>query len=281
MKYFDAHTHVHFAAFDEDREAVFARAKEAEVGMLLVGTQKDTSAAAVMAAETHEGVWAAVGLHPIHTSKSFHDVKELGEGGHPPAGGFTSRGESFDISNYEQLAHQPKVVAIGECGLDYYRLDEGTKELQREAFIAQIELANHVGKPLMLHIRNAYEDALEILKAYAKVNGNVHFFAGTWDIARQFLELGFTLSFTGVITFTRDYDDVVRNTPLDMLLSETDAPYVAPVPFRGKRNEPIHVREVVAQIARIRGEDEQKVQETLLKNAKRVFVPLEAAAPHQ
>ena len=267
MKYFDAHTHVHFAAFDEDREEVFARAREAEVGMLLVGTQKDTSDSAAATAEAHEGVWAAVGLHPIHTDKSFHDAKEMGEGGKA----FTSRGESFDISNYEKLAGHPKVVAIGECGLDYYRLDADTKKQQKETFIAQIELANRLQKPLMLHIREAYKDALEILRTHAKVRGNVHFFAGTWEEAKTFLDLGFTLSFTGVITFTHDYDEVVRNAPLEMLLSETDAPYVAPTPFRGKRNEPLYVREVVAQIARIRGEDEGKVKEALLTNAKRVF----------
>ena len=271
LRYFDAHTHVHFVAFDEDREAVFARAKEAGVGMLLVGTQKDTSAAAVAAAETHEGVWAAVGLHPIHTTKSFHDKKELGGDGSTPAGGFTSRGEDFSAAAYEALARHPKVVAIGECGLDYYRLDEGTKERQRDTFIAQIELANRVGKPLMLHIRDAYGDALQILKAHAKVHGNVHFFAGDWDIARQFLDLGFTLSFTGVITFTHDYDEVVKNAPLSMLLSETDAPYVAPVPFRGQRNEPVHVQEVVKAIAAIRGEEGGRVLGALFENARRAF----------
>jgi len=131
----------------------------------------------------------------------------------------------------------------------------------------------------MLHIRStqtageahAYADALALVKAHASVKGNVHFFAGTWDDAKQFLELGFTLSFTGVITFARDYDDVVRNAPLDMLLSETDAPYVSPAPYRGKRNEPAYVVEVVRAIARIRGEEEQKVAAQLMENARRMF----------
>ncbi|HEY4517402.1 MAG TPA: TatD family hydrolase [Candidatus Paceibacterota bacterium] len=267
IQFVDAHTHVHFVAFDEDREEVFARAKEAQVGMILVGTQKDTSAAAVLLAESHDNVYATVGLHPIHTSKSFHDTKELGEGGKE----FTSRGEDFDTANYGALAKNPKVVGIGECGLDYYRLEEETKKRQHETFIAQIELANRLQKPLMLHIRQAYQDALQILRTHAKVQGDVHFFAGTWEEAKQFLELGFTLSFTGVVTFARDYDEVIRNAPLESLLSETDAPYVTPLPFRGKRNEPIHVREVVKQIARIRGEDEEKVRAALLQNARRVF----------
>ena len=135
----------------------------------------------------------------------------------------------------------------------------------------QIELANKLNKPLMLHIRNAYEDALAILKSHAKVKGDVHFFAGDWNIAKQFLDFGFTLSFTGVITFTHDYDEVIKNAPLDMLLSETDAPYVAPVPYRGKRNEPAYVVEVVKAIARIRGEDEEKVRTQLVANAKHLF----------
>ncbi len=128
----------------------------------------------------------------------------------------------------------------------------------------------------MLHIRNAYEDALEILKTHlpagkagAKVKGDVHFFAGNWDIAKQFLDLGFTLSFTGVITFTHDYDEVVRNTPADMLLSETDAPYITPVPFRGQRNEPMHVKEVVRALATIKNLSEEAMADQILLNSRR------------
>ena len=123
----------------------------------------------------------------------------------------------------------------------------------------------------MLHIRNAYDDALEVLKAHAKVKGDVHFFAGNWDTAKKFLDFGFTLSFTGVVTFTHDYDEVVKNTPLDMLLSETDAPYVTPVPHRGKRNESSYIPEVVRTIARIREENFETVSAQLFANAKRVF----------
>lgn len=267
MKYFDAHTHVNFVAYDDDREATILRAKDARIAMNVVGTQIDTSASAVALAEAYDNVYATIGLHPIHTSKSFHDEKELGEGGKA----FTSRGEQFDVANYRKLAEHPCVIAIGECGLDYYRAEGDTKAVQENTFIEHIELANSVGKPLMLHIRNAYEDALAILKAHAKVRGDVHFFAGDWAIARQFLDLGFTLSFTGVITFARDYDEVVKNAPLDMLLSETDAPYVTPAPFRGKRNEPLYVTHVVDKIAAIRGEATESVAEALCTNARRVF----------
>ena len=276
MKYFDAHTHVQFVAFDQDREEVFTRAKEAEVGMNLVGTQIDTSRAGVECANAHDEVWAAVGLHPIHTSKSFHDEKELGVGGK----NFTSRGEQFDMSNYEPLARDPKTIAIGEVGLDYFRLDEESQKLQTEAFVAQIELANKVNKPLMLHIRSgkhgeaansAYDDAVKLLKAHAKVQGDVHFFAGKWETAKKFLDLGFTLSFTGVITFADDYAEVIRNIPLDMLLTETDAPYVTPAPNRGKRNEPMYIPAIVRKIAEIKNLDEEDIRVQLLQNAKKVF----------
>lgn len=267
MKYFDAHTHVNFAAFKDDMDAAIGRAREAGVGMNVVGTQYDTSKACVETAEKYNDVYATIGLHPIHTGKSYHDEKELGEGGKA----FTSRGEEFDVAKYEALAASPKVIAIGECGLDYYRLEENTKKTQEDAFVQQIELANRLQKPLMLHIRNAYDDALAVLKAHAKVKGDVHFFAGDWTIAKQFLDFGFTLSFTGVLTFTHDYDEVVKNAPLDMLLIETDAPYVAPVPYRGKRNEPAYVVEVAKRIARIRGEDEEVVRTQLIENARRVF----------
>lgn len=276
MRYFDAHTHVNFVAFDADREETLARTREQGVGMNIVGTQFDTSVAAVEIARAHEDVWATIGLHPIHTSKSYHDAQELGEGNKE----FTSRGEVFDMQRYLELGADPKVIAVGECGLDYYRCDETTKSVQKEAFIQQIELANQLGKPLMLHIRSApkgsgdgeaYRDALELVKAHAKVRGDVHFFAGDWAIAREWLSVGFTLSFTGVLTFTHDYDEVVKNAPLDSLLSETDAPYITPVPHRGERNEPAYVTEVVRAIARIRGEDEEKVVAQVLSNAQRVF----------
>jgi len=267
MKYFDAHTHVNFVAYDGDREEAIKRAADAGVGMNCVGTQFDTSRSAVELARKYDNIWATIGLHPIHTAKSYHDEKELGEGGKE----FTSRGEMFDSSAYEELGKDPRVIAIGECGLDYYRVEESTKDVQIAAFVQQIELANKLNKPLMLHIRNAYDDAIEVLKAHAKVRGDVHFFAGDWSVAKRFLDLGFTLSFTGVVTFTHDYDEVVKGAPLDMLLSETDAPYITPVPFRGKRNEPLYVQQVVAKIAEIRGEDADTVSAQLLENAQRVF----------
>lgn len=272
-EFIDIHSHVNFAAYDEDREATVKRALDAGVWMINVGTQKDTSKSAVELAEKYEkGVYAIVGIHPIHTDKSFHDEKELGAGNKE----FTSRGEVIDENYYRELLKHPKVLGIGECGLDYYRCTPESEKKQRESFSAQIALANEVGKPLMLHVRNglnrsAYHDALEMLKSEAKVSGNFHFFAGSSEEAKEILDAGFFLSFTGVITFARQYDDIIKNTPLNRIMTETDCPYVSPEPFRGKRNEPMHVREVVKKIAEIKREDFEKVREVLLQNALTFF----------
>ena len=283
-EFIDAHAHLNFSAFDADRESVIKRALEARIWMINVGTQKDTSKKAIELAEKYEkGVYAIVGLHPIHTGKSFHDKDEIGEGGQE----FTSRGEEFDFEYYKKLALHPKVVAIGECGLDYYRsknyelgIINGGQKKQEEVFRKHIELAIDIGKPLMLHVRSdggrsAYRDALSILKSYnfnlKSTPANFHFFAGGWEEAKEILDSGFNLSFTGVKTFTRDYDEVIKNTPLDRILSETDCPYVTPAPFRGKRNEPLYVREVVKKIAEIKGEDCEKVTTQLVVNAMNFF----------
>ena len=276
FKYIDIHAHTNFKAFDEDRKETIERALSAGVMVMNVGTQIDTSRKAVeMANEYAEGVYAIIGLHPIHTGASYHDVKELGEEGKA----FTSRGEEFNADAYRELLKDPKVVAIGECGLDYYRCTEETIAKQKEAFIGQIKLANEFKKPLMLHIRNnpedtthdAYLDSLELLKEHSEVKGDVHFFAGDLEIAKAFVDFGFTISFTGVLTFTRDYDEVVKAIPLEMIMTETDSPYITPVPYRGKRNEPMHVREVVKRIAEIKGLSEEETAKVLCANAKRVF----------
>lgn len=299
-QFVDIHAHANFAAYDADRDAAIRRALDAGVWMMNVGTQKDTSASAVALAKQYEtGVYATVAIHPVHTCASHYDEKEFGVAGGDTsaAKNFVTKGEVFDPAVYRVLAADPKVVAIGECGLDYFHLDEQSLKTQKEVFVKHIELANELGKPLMLHIRDgakmgvgnsfgsigasagtaaaapisAYADAYKLLKKYAKVKGNVHFFAGTWEEAQKFFELGFTISFTGVITFAKEYAEVVRKAPLDMIHAETDCPYVTPAPYRGKRNEPAHVREVVKKIAEIRGEDFEKVRAQLVENAVRVF----------
>jgi TatD DNase family protein len=180
------------------------------------------------------------------------------------------------------LANSEKVVAIGECGLDYFRIfsdDTKTKDIQKEVFNSQIDLAIEKNLPLILHIRpqkgtmDAYEDALEILEKRQdyRIRGDVHFFVGSVDIASRFLKLGFYLSFTGVITFARDYDEVIKMMPIDRILTETDSPFVTPVPHRGKVCEPWMVEEVVKQIAKIKNLDEEHVRVQILENVKNLF----------
>ena len=241
--------------------------------MVNVGTQKDTSAKAVGFTEKYlEGVYATVGLHPIHTEKSYHDAQELGTSNEVLE--FTSRGEEFDYDHYKKLAQHPKVVAIGECGLDYYRLGEESKEKQKAAFLQQIELAKEIKKPLMIHCRSAFSDLIDILVAChlsLVTPGVVHFFSGTQDDAKKLMDLGFSFSFGGVITFARDYDEVVKYIPLDRILLETDAPYVSPVPYRGKRNEPVYVVEVAKKIAEIKAVEGDEIARRTVENTHRIF----------
>ncbi len=264
IKYVDIHTHINLDAFSGDWKEVEEHTLSEGVAHINVGTGMETSKRAIELAELFEDVYATVGLHPVRASGHTVDDPE------------DSR-ETFSYEVYKPLALHPKVVAIGECGFDYYRVDKDTKAEQEEAFIKQIELANEVGKPLMLHIRDvkgsmdAYEDALRVLKTHAKVFGNVHFFAGTYEIAKKFWEIGYTTSFTGVVTFADEYNETIQQAPLEMLQAETDAPYVAPKPFRGQRNEPLHVREVYKRIAELRGEDVEEVRLALLANAQRIF----------
>ena len=255
-RYIDVHSHVSFSEFDRDREEVLARMREASVAAITVGVDLESSRKAVALAEREENVWATIGLHPAD-----------------------NRAEEFDPAVYAPLVAHPKVVAVGECGLDYYRIrGDRAEDLARQTrnFEAQIAFAAEYDKPLMLHCRDAHADVIAILARAReqfgeRVRGNVHFFTGDPATARAYVGLGFTVSFTGVLTFAREYDATVRAVPLDSILSETDCPFAAPVPHRGKRNEPIHVREVVSAIARIRGEDEGEVARALRVNAVRLF----------
>lgn len=285
-EYIDAHAHVNFSAYDEDREAVVNRALDQGVWMINVGTQETTSQKAVeLTRQYSEGVYAIVGLHPIHTDASYHDTDELGEENKP----FTSRGEVFDTSFYRELLKEPKVVGIGECGLDYYRTTPETRDKQEQAFAQQIELAIEMDVPLMIHTRpernsmQAYRDTLDILESYSKehgekLRGNFHFFAGNKEIAKRVLDLGFTCSFTGVVTFAEEYNAVIAYLPLERMLIETDCPYVTPEPHRGKRNEPLYVREIVPALARVKELEEEQVRQQVLHNTTRLFSIQEGVA---
>jgi TatD DNase family protein len=258
MEYIDIHTHVNFKDFDDDREEVFSRAQGAGVAMINVGTKLATSKQAVELAETHPNTYAIVGLHPIHTCGGEPGEEEI-------------KGENFDEEGFRELLKHPKVVGLGECGLDFFRNNKDTREVQEEVFRKHLTLAEETDTPVMLHIRDAYNEALEVLSEFPNVRGNVHFFAGDIPTAQKFLEKGFTLSFTGVITFAKEYEELVQFVPLNRIHAETDAPYVTPVPNRGKRNEPVFVRDVVAKIAEIKELPVEEVKEQLLQNAKNLF----------
>jgi TatD DNase family protein len=277
MKYIDTHAHMNFVIYDDDRADVISRTQQDDIMVINVGTQEDTSKLAVELAEAHDHLYATIGLHPIHTVSHFHNHDEVGEDGDE----FTSRGEVFNVDFYRDLAHSSTcVVGIGECGLDYYRNAHETRAAQEKAFRGQIELALELDLPLMLHVRpseasmDAYEDVLSILREYSdndKLRGQAHFFAGTVEIAQEFLDLGFYISFTGVITFAGMYEKLVKAIPVDRILSETDAPYVTPHPFRGQRNEPSHVREVLGKISRIKKIDEEEMAAQVMKTAQILY----------
>ncbi len=272
MKYIDIHCHLDREDYGPDMDMVLVRMKEEGVGAIAIGADFQSSKKAVEIAEQNKNIWACIGIHPEYVSEAPSLVVREGVGD--------------ELSELEELIKSPKVVGIGECGLDYFfgrrSFSEGDlsaeelKNKQKELFEKQIQFAIKHDKPLMLHIREAYDDALEILNNYKKeagekLRGNVHFFAGNKEIAKKFLDLGFTLSFTGVITFTHDYDEVIKYIPESSIMSETDAPFVAPVPFRGKRNEPSFVIEVIKKLAEIREEDFETLNKAILANAKRVF----------
>ncbi|MDP3935280.1 MAG: TatD family hydrolase [Candidatus Giovannonibacteria bacterium] len=247
----DVHTHAQFSEFDIDRDAVIRRALDAGIWMINVGTQRDTSANSCELAHRYEGVFTTVGLHP------------------------TEIHEKFDYDFYKKLATDSKVVAIGECGLDYFRPAPETKEKQKEVFTKHIQLAREVKKPLMIHCREAFADLIDILTANRSALNNIpgvcHFFSGTIEDAQKLIDLGFSFSFGGVITFAREYEKLIKFIPLGRILLETDAPYVAPQVYRGKRNEPLYVEEVAPKIAKILDKDFDEIAQKTTENATKIF----------
>lgn len=261
IRYADAHCHIQFDQYAHDDSALVHRMEEEGVLGIVVGVDRESSEKAVALVEKYDHLYASVGLHPNRIAE-----------------------ESFDEEAYRKLTAHPKVVAIGECGLDYFRpadANEKVRRAQKNVLKKHIELASELDKPLIIHSRpskgtqDAYADLISILREakepHPNLHGDIHFFVGGIGEADALTGLGFTLSFTAVITFARDYDAVIRAVPLDQILSETDAPYVAPAPRRGKRNDPLAVREVVSKIAAIRNEDPEMVRAALLKNARRLF----------
>jgi len=268
INFWDAHTHIHFRNYDEDREKTLERAFSAGVKMITVGTQSSTSEGAIELAKKYPGqVFAAVGFHPSHFGSEWHHDENEQEDPMP---------ELFDKDKIKELARAPEAVAIGECGLDYYRIsDDETKERQRAGFIEHVYVSHEIGKPLMIHCREAFGDLIEILEAHRdyllEYPGVIHFFSGTPEEADALLSLGFSFTFGGVITFTRDYDEAIKFLPLENILSETDAPYVAPAPYRGRRNEPSFVIEVVKKLAELKSVSLEEMASAIENNVRRIF----------
>ena len=250
----DSHAHLDDLRYDTDRDNVLQRAQTAGIeAIVTIGCDLATSQAAVALAHAHPNIFATIGVHP-------HEAKEIGEGWY----------ESF-----RSLAQHPKVVAYGEIGLDYH-YDHSPREIQRQRFREQIHLARELALPLVIHTREAQEDTVMILREEGAVNvgGVFHCFSGDMWLAKDALDLGFYLSFSGVLTFKNAtmLRDIAKTVPLDRLMVETDCPYLAPVPYRGKRNEPAYVQYVAETLAEIRGNGSvESVARATVENTKRVF----------
>jgi TatD DNase family protein len=252
---FDTHTHLDDARYNDDREAMIARAREAGVeAFLTIGCDLGTSQAAVALADQYPFVYASVGVHP-------HEVKHIQDGW------------------YDELRHLAKhnnVVAFGEIGLDYHYNHSSPKD-QRERFREQIQLARELKLPVIIHTRESQEDTITILKEEraSEIGGVFHCFSGDTWLAKEALDLGFYLSFSGILTFQNAaaLREIAKQTPLERVLIETDCPYLTPVPYRGKRNEPAYVFQVAQQLASIHGPalSLEQISRQTSDNAKRLF----------
>jgi TatD DNase family protein len=253
----DSHCHPQLKEYDNDREEVIKRALDGDVQMVCVGVELETSKKAIELAKKNEGLWATVGLHP-------NDYLN----------------EQLNIEDYYKLASPPvsgkKVVAIGEIGLDYYRTtDKEKQDLQKKRFVQLAQVAADLNLPIVVHSRDAQNDLLDLLK---KINykpesgaGVIHSFTGSSDEAKEFIDLNYYVGLNGIITYSKDYEEMVKNVPLDRILIETDAPFLAPPPFRGKRNEPLYVKYVAEKIAEIKNISVEEVENVTTENTKKLF----------
>ncbi|MBI1735224.1 MAG: TatD family hydrolase [Candidatus Rokubacteria bacterium] len=250
---FDTHTHLHFPEFADDLDAVLGRARAAGVrGIVTIGTNVETSRAALALAEREPDVWASVGIHP-------HDAAEADE---------------TALAEIERLAAAPRVVAVGEIGLDFFR-DLAPRDVQARCFATLLDLARRVRKPALVHCRDAHEETLAMLAAgrVGDVGGIMHCFSGDAAIARRCLDLGLHVSIAGPVTYpnARALPEVVRVVPADRLVVETDCPYLPPQPYRGKRNEPAYVAITAARVAALRGAPLDELGPVMAANARRLF----------
>jgi TatD DNase family protein len=278
----DTHCHVNFRAYQEDSHEVINRALQSGVAMMNVGTNLQTSQRSVQVAEeVGEGMWAAIGLHPIFLAKDITEKASFNGESYE----FTTKQELFDKRKFFELAQSYKVVAVGESGLDYYHIDEFRNndmtaeqyiELQKETLYEILGFAREIGKPHIFHCRDAYDDFVDIVKDFGTdqpVRGVVHCFTGTMEQAKKILETGLYIGFTGIATFpnAKSLQEIASYVPLDRMLIETDSPYLAPQAVRGQRNEPAHVRHVAQKIAELKGISFEEVAQTTTQNAKTLF----------
>ncbi len=254
----DSHCHPQAPQYEADRDAMIRRALDAGIKMLCIGTDFATSKQGIELAQQYEGMWATAGLHPNDN---------LNEG--------------FNVAAYEELLKMPKVVGMGEIGLDYYRTtEEPAKQAQRERFEQQLALAVKLNMPIVIHSRDAgkgsmgivHGDLLSIVRNNLPTRtGVAHSFTGTIDEARQYLDLGFYIGFNGIITFARQYDDLVKFVPMDRILIETDAPFLAPEPHRGGRNESSYIVEVAKKLAELKNESHDTIAQVTDANCRELF----------
>lgn len=289
--FFDSHAHLNFAAFP-DADEVIKRTLTNDTWMVNVGSQLFTSRRAVELAQQHkEGVYASVGLHPVHISD-----QEIGGDEEQVKEKYTINDLPKVISEIRNLAQQDKVVAIGEVGLDYFHLSKTSPSpsledgklvaWQKEYLVKFVELAIELDKPLILHCRSevanpnkAWQNLAEVIKSCQqktntkKLRGVVHCFGASREIAQQFIDLGFCVGFTGIVTFknAKELQEVAKNIELAKILIETDCPYLTPEPFRGKRNEPIYVKYVAQKIAELKGLTVEEVERVTNENARNLF----------
>ncbi len=273
--YIDTHSHLHFPSFASDVDAVYSRMQNAGVWTVCVGTSAHTSRSGIEFAEKHEGVFASVGYHPEHLTSSYHDASE-------------GEVEKFDSMEIERIASSSKkVVAIGETGLDFFRIDTDrdiiiARKMQEDAFRLHIDIARRLGKPVIIHCREALIRLAEIIreeKEKKDFSAVVHCFTGNWEEAKPLLEMGVFLSFTGIITYplkkTQNPADaiwrVIERMPLNQMLIETDAPWLAPIPFRGTSNEPTYVQYVAEKIAELRNMHSAEIARITTENARTFF----------
>lgn len=277
---FDTHCHIQFLPYKDDQHEVIERCKQKNVVMNVVGTHTSSSKKAIALAERFDDVYASVGIHPIQ-----HDVVDVEE----EMSSFISRGEQWNAEEFEKMARHPKVIAIGETGLDRHHIRKDVEineifEKQKKLFLEHYALAKKVGKPLVIHVREAHNEIIEILTeltiGHEKMNGVIHCFTGTSTHAQAYISFGLYLGFTGVITYPPRKGDpntaymleeTIRNIPLDRILVETDSPYLAPQVVRGQRNEPWRVEECIKKIALVRGLSFNEVAHATHENATRLF----------